>query len=299
MCRVSTRSVDDLVAALGAESGISRSEVSRICAGLDEGVEAFRTRRLDHIEFPYVYLDATYLNVRNSMSQPASIATVVATAITSDGNREVLGCDVGDSESEGFWQQFMGSLRDRGLHGVRLVISDAHRGLAAAADRWFQGAARQRCRVHFIGEPSVGGAPQPPAHGRRAVQNHLRSARRRRRHRSLGPGDRLAASFPKAGPLTDTARAEVLAFAGFPKAHWGEDLVHQPPRTHQQRDQAPLTRGGDPPDEASAIRLVGAILADLHDEWQASERRYLSEDSMSLLYPQRDSLATAELTAGN
>ena len=196
-------------------------------------------------------------------------------------------------------QQFMGSLRDRGLHGVRLVISDAHRGLAAAADRWFQGAARQRCRVHFIGEPSVGGAPQPPAHGRRAVQNHLRSARRRRRHRSLGPGDRLAASFPKAGPLTDTARAEVLAFAGFPKAHWGEDLVHQPPRTHQQRDQAPLTRGGDPPDEASAIRLVGAILADLHDEWQASERRYLSEDSMSLLYPQRDSLATAELTAGN
>ena len=145
---VSTRSVDDLVAALGAESGISRSEVSRICAGLDEGVEAFRSRRLDHIEFPYVYLDATYLNVRNSVAQPASMATVVATGITADGNREVLGCDVGDSE--GFWQQVLGSLRDRGLGGVRLVISDAHRGLGAAAGRWFQGAARQRCRVHFI-----------------------------------------------------------------------------------------------------------------------------------------------------
>ena len=147
---VSTRSVDDLVAALGAESGISKSEVSRICAGLDETVEAFRSRRLDHIEFPYVHLDATYLNVRNSVAQPASMATVVATGITADGNREVLGCDVGDSESEGFWQQFLGSLRDRGLTGMRLVISDAHRGLGAAAGRWFQGTARQRCRVHFI-----------------------------------------------------------------------------------------------------------------------------------------------------
>ena len=134
---VSTQSVDDLVAALGAESGISRSEVSRICAGLDEGVEAFRTRRLDHIEFPYVYLDATYLNVRNSVAQPASMATVVATGITADGNREILGCDIGDSESEAFWQQFLASLKDRGLHGVRLVISDAHRGLAAAAERHF------------------------------------------------------------------------------------------------------------------------------------------------------------------
>ena len=96
---VSTRSVDDLVAALGAESGISRSEVSRICGGLDEVVEAFRSRRLDHVEFPYVYLNTTYLNVRNTQSQPASIATVVATGITADGNREVLGCDVGDSKA--------------------------------------------------------------------------------------------------------------------------------------------------------------------------------------------------------
>ena len=117
---VSTRSVDDLVAALGAESGISKSEVSRICAGLDDTVEAFRGRRLDHVEFPYVYLDATYLNVRNSLSQPASMATVVATGVTAEGNREVLGCDVGDSESEASWQQFMGSLRDRGQE--RLVF---------------------------------------------------------------------------------------------------------------------------------------------------------------------------------
>ena len=107
---VSTRSVDDLVAALGAESGISKSEVSRICAGLDEMVEAFRSRRLDHVEFPYVYVDATYLKVRNSVSQVASMAMVVATGVTTDGNREILGCDIGDSESEGFWQSFLGSL---------------------------------------------------------------------------------------------------------------------------------------------------------------------------------------------
>ena len=147
---VSTRSVDELVAALGAESGISKSEVSRICAGLDEMVEAFRSRRLDHTEFPYVYLDATCLKVRNSVGQPASTAMVVATGVTADGNREILGCDLGDSESEGFWQQFLASLRTRGLTGVRLVTADAHLGLAAAADRVLLGAGRQRCRVHFI-----------------------------------------------------------------------------------------------------------------------------------------------------
>ena len=117
MAGVSTRSVDDLVAALGAGSGIAKSEVSRICGGIDEMVEAFRSRRLDHVKFPYVYLDAADLNVRNTLSQPASMATVVATGITAAVNREVLGCDVGDSESEGFWQQFLGSLRDRGLTG--------------------------------------------------------------------------------------------------------------------------------------------------------------------------------------
>ena len=106
------------MAALGAESGISKSEVSRICAGLDEMVEVFRGRRLDHVEFPYVYLDATYLKVRNSVSQVASMAMVVATGVTADGNREILGCDIGDSESEGFWQSFLGSLRARGLTGV-------------------------------------------------------------------------------------------------------------------------------------------------------------------------------------
>jgi transposase-like protein len=145
---VSTRSVDDLVAALGVSSGISKSEVSRICRDLDEVVSAFRNRRLDHQEFPYVYLDATYLHVRSD-HHVVSKAAVIATGVRADGHREVLGLDVGDSEDEVFWRSFLRSLKDRGLSGVRLVISDQHAGLVAAIRRCFQGAAHQRCRVHF------------------------------------------------------------------------------------------------------------------------------------------------------
>ena len=297
---MSTRSVDDLVAALGAESGISKSEVSRICAGLDETVEAFRTRRLDHAEFPYVYLDATYLNVRNNLSQPASMATVVATAITADDNREVLGCDVGDSETEGFWQQFMGSLRDRGLGGVRLVISDAHRGLAKAAGRWFQGAARQRCRVRFI-RNLLAVVPKSHQHMAAAV---FRTIFAQPDAEAVDCAwdqvrDLLAASLPKTGPLMDSAKTEVLAFAAFPWAHWQKIWSTNPLERINKEIKRHSRVVGIFPNEASAIRLVGAILADLHDEWHTTDRRYLSEDSMNLLYPIRDTITTAELTAGN
>ena len=126
---VSTRSVDDLVVALGG-TGISKSEVSRICAGLDEAVGAFRTRRLDHARFPYVYLDATYLHVRTEAAMVVSKAVVIATGVTEHGRREILGLDVGDSEDEVFWQAFLTGLRKRGLGGVQLVISDQHAGLS-------------------------------------------------------------------------------------------------------------------------------------------------------------------------
>ena len=146
---VSTRSVDDLVAALGG-TGMSKSEVSRICAGLDATVQAFRTRTLGHARFPYVFLDATYLHVREtSRGQVVSKAVVVATGVTSEGRREILGLDVGDSEDETFWRKFLTDLKDRGLGGVELVISDQHAGLVKALTRCFAGAAHQRCRVHF------------------------------------------------------------------------------------------------------------------------------------------------------
>src|SRR5277367_800649 len=133
---VSTRAVDELVAALGVSSGVSKSEVSRICAQLDQVVESFRERRLDHVAFPYVYLDATYLHVREH-HQVTSKAVVIATGVAATGHREILGIDVGDSENEAFWREFLRKLRSRGLDGVQLVISDQHTGLVAAIARCF------------------------------------------------------------------------------------------------------------------------------------------------------------------
>ena len=220
MAGVSKRSVDDLVAALGAESGISKSEVSRICAGLDDTVEAFRSCRLDHIEFPYVFLDATYLNVRNSVAQPASMATVVATGVTAEGNREVLGCDVGDSESKGFWQQFLGSLRDRGLCGG--APGDLRRSPGPRRSR--------RALVPGRGLPALSGAFHPEPALSLVPRSHQHIAAALFRTIFAQPDvdaaawdqvtDQLAAGFPKAGPLMDSAKHDVLAFAAFPKAHW-------------------------------------------------------------------------------
>jgi putative transposase len=142
---VSTRSVDDLVAALGVDTGISKSQVSRICADLDVRVAAFRNRTLGHTSFVYVYLDATYVHVRDdALGQIVSRAVVVATGVTADGGREVLGLDVGDSEDETFWTAFLRSLKTRGLSGVRLVISDAHVGLKAAIRKTMSGTSWQR-----------------------------------------------------------------------------------------------------------------------------------------------------------
>ncbi|HQG71171.1 MAG TPA: IS256 family transposase, partial [Rhodoglobus sp.] len=227
---VSTRAVDDLVAAMGSDTGISKSEVSRICAGLDEMVAAFRTRTLGHTEFPYVFLDATYLHVREaSRGQVVSQAVVVATGVTATGGREILGLDVGDSEDETFWRSFLTSLKDRGLGGVKLVISDQHAGLVKALSRCFAGASHQRCRVHFTRnllalvpkshKDMVAAVfrtifAQPDADAVGTTWNHVRNE--------------LTQRFPKIGPLMDDAKAEVLAFTTFPRSHWTKIWSNNP-----------------------------------------------------------------------
>jgi putative transposase len=243
---VSTRSVDDLVVALGG-SGISKSEVSRICAGLDESVGAFRTRRLDHTEFPYVYLDATYLHVRTEQAMVTSKAVVVATGVTAQGRREILGLDVGDSEDEVFWRGFLTGLKKRGLGGVKLVISDQHAGLVAAISRAMQGSSHQRCRVHFIrnvlAHVAKGEGEMVAAVFRTIFAQPDLTSMSRQWDKVQGE---LAARYPKIGTLMDQAKAEVLAFAAFPREHWRK-IWSTNPRAAQQGDQAPLPRRGDLP----------------------------------------------------
>ncbi len=296
---VSTRSVEDIVAALGVDTGISKSEVSRICAGLDEVVGAFRTRSLEHTSFPYLYLDATYLHVRNDTSQVVSKAVVVATGVTADGRREILGLDVGDSEDETFWRAFLTTLKRRGLHGVRLVISDQHAGLVAALTRAFQGAGHQRCRVHFVrnllAHVPKGSAEMVAAYFRTifaqpdpaAMSAEWDSVR-----------NQLAAQWPKIGPLMDTAKTEVLAFNTFPRAHWRKIWSTNPLERLNKEIKRRSRVVGIFPNEASVIRLVGAVLNDIHDEWQTDDRRYLSEGSMALLSPERDTEPLAAIETG-
>jgi len=290
---MSTRSVDDLVVALGG-TGISKSEVSRICAGLDEAVGAFRTRRLDHARFPYVYLDATYLHVRTEAAMVVSKAVVVATGVTEHGRREILGLDVGDSEDEVFWRAFLIGLKKRGLGGVQLVISDQHAGLVAALTRVFQGSAHQRCRVHFI-RNVLAHVPKAETEMVAAVfrtifaQPDLASmAKQWDKVR-----DDLASRYPKTGPLMDGAKAEVLAFAAFPREHWRKIWSTNPLERLNKEIKRRSRVVGIFPNEAAIIRLIGAVLADTHDEWQVDDRRYLCEGSTAKLYPTRDTETVA------
>ena len=305
--RLGVPSVGTLVAALGIDSGISKSEVSRICAGRGEVVGAFRTRPLDHTAFPYVYLDATYLHVRNSSSLVTSMAVVVATGITAEGAREVRprervvppGLDVGDSEDEVFWRGFLAALKKRGLSGVRLVISDQHAGLVAALRRSFQGSGHQRCRVHFA-RNLLAHVPKSHSDMVAAVFRTIFAQPDPATAASTWDEvrDQLAGRFPKIGPLMDQAKSEVLAFSTFPCAHWSKIWSTNPLERVNKEIKRRARVVGIFPNEAAVIRLVGAVLADMHDEWQSGERRYLSEGSMALLGPTGDTGTIAAINRG-
>jgi transposase-like protein len=278
---VSTRKVDDLVAALGIDTGISKSEVSRICGELDGVVAEFRERRLDHIRFPYVFLDATYLKAHDGPSVVAK-AVVIATGVTATGNREVLGLAVGDSEAGAFWTDFLRSLRARGLDGVRLVVSDAHEGLKGAIGAVLLGAAWQRCKVHFL-RNVLGHVPRANAEMVLAVirtifaQPDTRSARAQLDDVAA----RLGGRFPAVAAMLLDAREDLLAYSAFPVAHWRKLWSTNP----LERVNKEIKRRSDVigvfPNEAAVLRLAGAVLIEVHDEWAADTRRYLAISSMA------------------
>ena len=279
----STRKVDDLVKALGCDSGVSKSTVSRICKNIDADVAVLRTRRLDHQPFVYVWLDATYVHVREHR-HVTSKAVVIATGLRADGHREVLGVDVGDSENETFWREFLSDLTDRGLAGVRLVVSDAHAGLTNAIARCFQGAAWQRCRVH-------------------AMRNLLSAANHR--HRQMIAAlirtvfaqpdgdaartqlravvDQLEPYAPGVAQRLAAMEADVLAYTAFPSAHWSKIWSNNPIERLNRELKRRTDVVGIFPDKASVIRLGGALLVEINDEMIAAERRSSAAASVAEL----------------
>jgi putative transposase len=280
---VSTRKVDDLVVALGLESGISKSEVSRICAELDEQLGAFRARSLAHVEFPYVFLDATYLKGRVD-HQVVSRAVVVATGVSMDGNREVLGCAVGHSEDGAFWTEFLRSLRARGLNGVRLVISDQHLGLKKAIEAVMVGSSWQRCRVHFMRNVLARVKRNNTHMVIAAIQTIFAqpdaASVREQFDRIVGT---LEGQFPDVATMLTDAKEDLLAFSAFPESHWRKVWSSNPlERLHREIKRRTDVVGVFPNDKA-VERLVTAVVVETHDEWQVAERRYLSETSMAQL----------------
>jgi putative transposase len=275
---VSTRSVDDLVKAMGM-TGISKSQVSRLCEEIDERVGAFLSRPIEG-SWPYLWIDATYVKVRQA-GRIVSVAVIIAVAVNTDGRREVLGMRVGPSEAEPFWTDFLRSLTRRGLRGVRLVISDSHEGLKKAAAKVLS-ATWQRCRVHFMRNALAHVGTKQRTMVAAAIrtaftQETLEAARAEWR----AVADRLRDRFPKLGELMDAAEDDVLAHLSFPKEHW--------PQLHStnplERLNGEIKRRTDVvsifPNEEAIVRLVGALLLEQNDEWAASRARYMSLEKLA------------------
>jgi len=284
---ISTRSVDDLVKAMGM-SGISKSQVSRLCADIDERVKAFLDRPLEG-DWPYLWLDATYIKTRQG-GRIVSVAAIVAVAVNAQGRREVLGLAIGPSEAETFWTDFLRALTRRGLRGVKLVISDAHEGLKAAAAKVL-GATWQRCRVHFMRN-----ALAHVSKGQRLmVAAAIRTAFVQEDHQAAVAQwrqivDSLVRRFPKLAAMMGDAEQDVLAFMAFPKDHWRQIHSTNPLERVNKEIKRRTNVVGIFPNEAAIIRLVGAIIAEQNDEWAVS-RRYMTLETLARLGHHVDSSA--------
>ncbi|MHC4510186.1 MAG: IS256 family transposase [Planctomycetota bacterium] len=277
---VSTRKVDDLVQALGLE-GVDKSKVSRICKALDEVVEAFRNRPLEG-EYPYVWLDALYPKVRQN-HRVVSMALVIAVGVNEEGQRTLLGFDVGASEEEAFWKVFLRDLKKRGLKDVQLVISDAHQGLRGAVETVFTGASWQRCRVHFMRNVLAHIAKGDKAMVAAGVRTIFAQPNREAAGQQLQyVAEKLETSWPKAAQVLLDGEEDVLAYMAFPKEHWtriySTNIVERLNKEIKRRIRVVEIF----PDIPSLIRLVGALLAEMDDEWQVG-RRYFSQESMRKL----------------
>jgi len=277
---VSTRSVDDLVKAMGM-TGISKSQVSRLCVEIDEKVKAFLSRPIEG-DWPYLWIDATYVKVRQS-GRIVSVAVIVAVGVNSDGRREVLGMDIGPSEAETFWTEFLRKLARRGLRGVRLVISDGHEGIKAAVAKVLH-ASWQRCRVHFMRNALAHAGRQ----GRRVVaafigtafvQDDAEAASKQWRQ----VADQLRPKVPKLAALMDQAEADVLSFMSFPKDHRAKIHSINP----LERLNGEIKRRTDVvgifPNEGAITRLIGALLLEQNDEWAVQRGRYMSLETIAPL----------------
>ncbi|GJD76320.1 IS256 family transposase [Methylobacterium goesingense] len=275
---ISTRSVDDLVQAMGG-TGVSKSQVARLCQEIDERVAAFLDRPIEG-EWPYLWIDATYVKVRQD-GRIVSVAVIVAVGVNSDGRREVLGMDVGPSEAETFWTDFLRKLARRGLRGVKLVISDAHEGIKASVAK-VMNATWQRCRVHFMRNVLAHAGRS----GRRVVsafiatafaQDDAEAARQQWRR----VADQLRPKVPKLATLMDTAEPDVLAYMGFPAAHRVKLHSTNPLERLNGEIKRRTEVVGIFPNEAAITRLIGAILLEQNDEWAVQRSRYMTLESIA------------------
>ena len=274
---VSTRSVDDLVQAMGM-SGISKSQVSRLCGEIDDKIQSFLDRPLEG-DWPYLWLDATYLKVRQA-GRIVSVAVTVAVAVNDQGRREVLGMAIGASEAETFWTGFLRNLTRRGLRGVKLVIADDHKGLKAAATR-IRGATAQRCRVHFMRNLLAHAGKQ----GRRVVSAFVATAFAQDDADSAAAqwrlvADQLKPKAPKLAALMDEAQHDVLAYMSFPREHRQKLHSTNPLERLNGEIKRRTNVVGIFPNENAITRLVGAILLEQNDEWAVS-RRYMTLESIA------------------
>ncbi|GAB5537894.1 MAG: IS256-like element IS1081 family transposase [Rubricoccaceae bacterium] len=278
---VSTRKVDKVVQQLGID-GISKSQVSELAKSLDEQVAAFRERPLEAKAYPYVWLDAMYVKSRED-GRIANVAVVVATGVTDDGHREVLGVDIVSAENEASWTAFLRSLVARGLSNVKLVTSDAHEGLKSAIGKVLHGASWQRCRTHFMRNL----LSKVPKSSQSLVATLVRGIFEQpdsdavwRMHAEVV--EKLEARFAAASKLLDEAGADILAFSPFPKEHWRRVWSNNP----LERLNKELRRRSDVvgifPNREAVLRLLGAVLCEQHDEW-AVARRYLTIGSLDAL----------------